>query len=186
MSGSWDVVLVHEVGLVQVVPIGISVELVGNSALLLHVGSDVEGISVILLVESHGLVVEVQVAGDSDGSVSVDDDHVLIRTEGQTNNERIDVDGVVVGSATSFITVAESDEGVDLSLLGGLGPGSDDQEGANDVPVDGEVEVFQGRVNASFVDGVSVSQVVPIFGFEEGVNVGSNVEEGDGSVSLSG
>jgi hypothetical protein len=181
-----NVVLAHEVSLVQVVPVGISVQLVSNSALLLHVSSHVEGVSLILFIQSHSLVIEIQVSSDSEGSISVDDHHVLIRAEGQTHNEGIDVDGVIVGSTTSFIAVAESDEGVDLSLLGLFGPGSDDQEGTNDVPVDGEVEVFEGRINASFIDGVGVSQIIPILSFKKGVDVGSNVEEGDGLLPLSG
>ena len=185
LKGGGDVVLTDLLGLVEVVPVLLLVELVGNGALLSHIRSDVEGASSSsVLGKTHSLVVEIEVSSDGDGSVGIDDDHVLIGAEFETHDEGVDVDGVVVGSASSFEPVSQSDEGVDLGGLSILGPGGDHQEGPNNVPVDGKVEVGELGINAGLIDGVGVPQVVPVFGLEQLINFRPDIEQSDCGLSF--
>lgn len=181
-------VLVDELSLVEVIPVFFTVEGISDGALGLHVLNDVKstvGVSVVsTLVDAVGLVKTVSVSADSDGSVLIDDNHVFVGSEVEGDNEGVDVNRVVVGSTAFFEAVSESDEGVDLELLVVLGPGGDDEEGTNDVSVDGEEEDSDGRVDAGFVEGDGVSQVVPVFFLEEVINLGRYFEQGHFGLSL--
>lgn len=181
LLGGGNVVLTDLVSLVEVVPIGLSVKLISNSALLFHICSDVKGvISSRFVVKAHSFIVKIDVSSDGDCAVSVNNNHVLIRSQSQADDEGVDLDWIIISSTSSFISVSESDKGINLGLLGRLGPGGDDQEGSYNVSVDGEVKVFKFSVNASLIEGLCVSQVVPILSFKKSVNLRPNIEESDG------
>ena len=172
-----DAALGDQLALVKIVPVLVPVELVHLQGLLVHVRSDVEGgLAVDAVVESH-------VAGHCHHSVGVDRHHVLVGSQCDIDHEGINMDGLV---DQGIVSVSEADESVDLGVLGGLVPGSAHQEGAHDVPVDGEEEVSVGRVDAGLVERVGSAQIVPVLGLEEAVDCWPDVEERGESPSSGG
>lgn len=89
-------------------------------------------------------------------------------------------------TSSRVITVSESDEGVDLSVLGILGPGGGDEEGSNSVSVDGEEHIFRNGIDAGLVEGVRSSEVVPVFSFEVAINSWPDIEDSWSGSSLRG
>ena len=178
LLGSGDMIFIEELSLVEVVPVLFTIEGISKGAFGLHVINDVEssgsvsGSIVSSLVDTICLIKAGSVSSDGHCSVFIDDDHVFIRSEVKSNNEGIDVNGIIVSSTSFFETVSESDESVDLELLVVFSPCGDDQEGANNVSVDGEEEDSDGRINASLIEGDGISQIVPVFFLEKFIDFG--------------
>ena len=108
---SGDVVFIEELSLVEVVPVLFTVEGISNGAFGFHVINDVEstsgsGSSASCLVDTILLVKSGGVSSDSHCSVFIDYNHVLIRSEVKSNNEGINVDGVIVSTTSFFEAVS--------------------------------------------------------------------------------
>ena len=176
LNGSGDVVLINQVSLVQIVPVKVTVVFVDNGTFFLHVIYDIKIRISIISSSSISRIKSVSVSSDGDSSIFVNNNHVFIRTKSKSHDEGIDVDRVIISSASFLISISKTDKGVDLKLLVWFFPCRDHEECSYNVSVDGEEEDSVGRVNWGFVKGVGISQVVPIFSLEEFVNLRGNLK----------
>jgi len=96
-------------------------------------------------------IVEGFVTCDSDCSIGINDDHVLIRSKSENNNEGVNVKLVIMSSTSFFKFIAQSNKSINLRFLVSLSPCGDHQDSSNNVSIDGEIEVMSWGINTSFV-----------------------------------
>lgn len=123
LGGGWNVVWISQSGIIQVIPIGISVVLINNLTFGLHIWGHIEWVLrtwawwVTILT-----VIKSSVACYTDGAVSVDYDHILIRSESKCDDEGADINRIILSSTSCLKSISQSNKGVDLSCLSGLVP----------------------------------------------------------------